>query len=72
MLQQLIEFLASLSANLGPVGTFLGMFLAASVLPIPSEIVLFGVGMLSSNPVEIAVYGALVWMATSGYNPIGP
>jgi membrane protein DedA with SNARE-associated domain len=56
---EFMQLLNNLSVGLGPFGTFISMFLVSSVVPIPSEVVLFGAGVASSNPLEVAVYGSL-------------
>lgn len=52
------SFIASLT-SLGPVGLIFGTLLSSSILPIPSETVLLGIGLSGINPIEVAIWGAI-------------
>lgn len=59
MFEELIVFVKNLILSFGPFGIFFGMFLESSIIPIPSEVVLFSAGAVGFSIIDVTVYGAL-------------
>jgi len=58
MFEALAAFVESLMTS-NSLGFILGLALGSSVLPLPSESLLLGMGLTGMNPVEAAVYGGI-------------
>jgi membrane protein DedA with SNARE-associated domain len=59
MLESLIEMVKSFIISFGDLGIFIGNFLSSSIIPIPSEAVLFAQGAVGLELVKITVLGAI-------------
>lgn len=59
MLEALVSSLQNLMISAGPLGVLLGTFLGSSIIPIPSEAILFAEGAVGLKIVEITVFGAI-------------
>ncbi|MGC8812204.1 MAG: YqaA family protein [Candidatus Aenigmatarchaeota archaeon] len=58
MLESLLEIVKTFIVSSGDLGIFFGNFLASSIIPIPSEAVLFAQGAVGLEIVKITVLGA--------------
>lgn len=54
-MQEAVDFLI----NAGPAGMFVAAFLAGSVLPFSSELVMFGLMEAGSDPISLLIWGTL-------------
>lgn len=59
MLESLIEIVKSFILSSGDFGIFFGNFLASSIIPIPSEAVLFAQGAVGLEILKITILGAI-------------
>jgi membrane protein YqaA with SNARE-associated domain len=59
MTEAMPPFLSELIHRHGDWGTFVAMFLESSIIPIPSEVVIMGVGAIGVPLASIIIYGAL-------------
>ncbi len=59
MVFEFFSALAEQIVSLGALGIFLGMFLESSVVPIPSEAVLIGAGVIGFSIFDITLYGTI-------------
>jgi len=59
MFDAFIASLQSLALSSGPLGIFFASFLAGSIFPLPSEVVMFAQGLVGLKLIEITIIGGL-------------
>ncbi len=60
MSEQLLQAkIMALVTNMGDIGVFIGMLLESSVVPIPSEVIIVGAGVIGIPILSITIFGSL-------------